>query len=306
MKTMSILAGSAALATLLATIPAYAQTEFATGANITGAQDLNERMDDIEEDVQDDFDRSGDAYRFGDGSRPDGLSGGISLSYTGSDGNDESQDFALAGRLAHVMGPFAQHVGLALDFGEDDDGDKETEDTLVVYDALYSFNDRFYVFGLGRVATDGLAEDWEDLDPILDADEIAEYDGRVKRDAFIGVGPGYRIINNDTTAWRVQAGVGLRYTQTVDFAEADGLKSETGDGYIISSRFYHKFNENVFVTNDTDYLTSEDVDTATNELGVNVKMSDAFATRLSYRTEYQSDREIRTDNKLGVSLVYGF
>ena len=117
----------------------------------------------------------------------------------------------------------------------------------------------------------------------------------------------------------MQAAVGVRYTKAVvatPFIDPitgeeldDGTiayDSDTDVGYLISSRFYHRINDNFFVTNDTDYLTSDANDTITNELGLNFKMSEAFATRVSYKTEYVSDREIRTDNTLGVSLVYGF
>ncbi len=62
----------------------------------------------------------------------------------------------------------------------------------------------------------------------------------------------------------------------------------------------------VFITNDTDYLTSDANDVATNQFGVNFRMSEQLATKVSYTTEYQSDRDIRTDNTMGVSLVYGF
>ena len=306
MQKISLFASASALAILLGA-PAFAQAEFAPGASIIGAGNINEQITDVEDAVEDDFARSSDSRRFG---RPDsareGLFGSVALSYTGRDGNDENQDFTLGGRLSHNAGPFQQSVGIFLEFSENDDGDKETEDTSVIYDGNYYFNDQLYAFILGRVSTDGLAEDWEDLDPVLDADEIAEYEGRAKRDAFIGIGPGYRIINNQQTAWRVQAGVGIRYTQLVDFTEDDGLESNTDTGYIVSSRFYHKFNDQFFLTNDTDYLTSDVNDVATNELGLNFRMSDNFATRVSYRTEYQSDRAIRTDNTLGVSLVYGF
>ncbi|MGV8955876.1 MAG: DUF481 domain-containing protein [Cypionkella sp.] len=43
-----------------------------------------------------------------------------------------------------------------------------------------------------------------------------------------------------------------------------------------------------------------------NDLGINVKMTDAFSTRVSYLTDYNDTRAIQADNKLGVSLVYGF
>ena len=34
-----------------------------------------------------------------------------------------------------------------------------------------------------------------------------------RTDAFLGFGPGYRILNSEQTTWRVQAGVGVRYTE---------------------------------------------------------------------------------------------
>lgn len=311
MKKIALLTSASALAVLLGA-PAFAQTEMSTGANATGVGAINERMNDVQDAVKDDFDRSSDEARFGPADRRTGTFGSVALTYTGRTGNTENQDFALTGRLSHNQGPFQQSVGLLLEYGENDDGQKDVEKTSVIYDGNYYFNDKFYAFALGRVTTDGLADDFEELS----AEDYADRDGRLKRDAFLGFGPGYRIINNDTTAWRVQAGVGIRYTQAVDTVNEDGtlrdpagdnLVSNTGTGYIVSSRFYHKFNDQFFLTNDTDFLSSKDSpDTATNELGLNFKMSDAFATRVSYKSEYVEDRDIRTDNTLGVSLVYGF
>lgn len=304
MKTLAYLAGATVLAAAFSA-PAFAQSEIAAGANATGITEVNEQMRDVEDAVRDDFDRSSDAYRFGNPDQRQGTFGSVALTYAGRTGNNENQDFSLSGRISNNQGAFSQSVGILLEYGEDDDGDTDTEKTYVIYDGLYNINDRFYAFALGRLATDGLAGDFE-ADP-------DDQEGRLKRDAFLGVGPGYRIINNDTTAWRVQAGVGVRYTQTVRPYEAaditvedDRLVSDTSVGYIVSSRFYHKFNDQFFLTNDTDYLTSDANDIAWNELGLNFKMSDALATRVSYKTEYVSDRAIRTDNTLGVSLVYGF
>ena len=308
MKKLSLIASASALAIVIGA-PAFAQTEFSTGANITGVGGVEDRIEDVEEAVQDDFDRSQDSARFGPADRRSGTFGSIALTYAGRSGNYENQDFSLAGRLSHNQGPFQQSVGLLLEYGEDDDGDADTKRTSVIYDGNYYFNDQLYAFVLGRAAVDGMANDFD----VTDADEVADHDGRLKRDAFLGFGPGYRIINNDTTAWRVQAGVGIRYTQTVRPYEAaditvedDRLVSDTSVGYIASSRFYHKFNDQFFLTNDTDILTSDANDIAWNELGLNVRMTDALSTRVSYKTEYVSDRAIRTDNTLGVSLVYGF
>lgn len=308
MKKISLLAGATALATILGSA-AFAQSEISAGANVTGVTGINERLDDVQDDVMDDFARSEDAARFGPADRRTGTFGSVALTYTGRTGNTENQDFILAGRLSHNVDQFQQSVGILLEYGEDDDGDTDTEKTSVIYEGNYYFNDRFYAFALGRAATDGLADDFDGLT----AEEYADRDGRLKRDALLAFGPGYRIINNDTTAWRVQAGAGIRYTQTIDTIDdagvpivGDTVDSDTSIGYIVSSRFYHKFNDQFFLTNDTDFLSSDANDLATNELGLNVRMTDAFSTRVSYKTEYVSDREIRTDNTVGISLVYGF
>ncbi|GHC09517.1 MULTISPECIES: YdiY family protein [Gemmobacter] len=265
-----------ALALMIAA-PAMAQTD------LTGTRDLNDRIDDIDEAVAEDMARAEDAARFSNPEFRQGFSGSASLGYSGKTGNNESQEFTAGARMRYASGPWVQNIGVALDFA-DDDGVKTKEDVFAVYDANYYFNDSFYAFVLGRVETDGLAATA----------------GDVKTDAFLGFGPGYRVVNTPDMTWRVQAGIGVSYLK-------DGLdNSETETGYIASSRFFYKFNENVFATNDTDILYSDTALRINNDLGVNFKMTDKFATRVSYLTEYNDSRAIRTDNKLGVSLVMGF
>ena len=291
---------TAAIATALA-LPAFAQTEISAGADAAGVSAIDDRLIDVEDAVRDDFRRDADADRFGPADRRQGLFGSMALTYSGRTGNTENQDLAIAGRVSYNQGPWAQSVGLLIEFGEDDDGFKDQEEVSAIYDAQYYFDDRFYAFALGRFTVNGLV-DGEPNRP--EADPTSELSD-LRRDGFLGVGPGYRIINNETTTWRVQAGIGMRYTQTGQQYINDD--SETEMGYIASSRVYHRFNDMIFVTNDTDYLGSSDADDViTNELGVNFRMTDALATRVSYRTEYQENRAIRTDNKLGLSIVYGF
>lgn len=292
MKKVTLLTSTAAILAALS-VPAFAQTERATGANVVGVTTIDDRITDIEDAVQDDFDRSADQDRFGPADRRTGLFGTMSLSYTGRTGNTENQDLAIAGRVNYNQGQFAQSVGVSIEFGENDDGERDTEETQAIYDAQYYFNDQLYAFALGSLKVDGL----------VDGDNRPT---DLRRDGFLGFGPGYRIINTQDTAWRVQAGVGIRYQQTgAAFANDEG--SDTEVGYIASSRLYHRFNDTIFLTNDTDYLGSSDAqDRVTNELGVNFRVSDQLATRMSYRTEYVEDRETRTDNRLGIAVVYGF
>jgi putative salt-induced outer membrane protein len=266
----------AAMAVALATSGAFAQ-------ELLGTTALNDTIDDIDRDVAKDMARSSDASRFGNPEFRPGLSGSASLSYSGKTGNSESQDLTVGTRLRYASGPMVQTLGIAIDFQEASNVSTK-EDIFAVYDANYYINDKFYVFGLARIETDGLATAATDL----------------KKDAFLGFGPGYRVVNNEDMTWRVQAGIGksyMKYGNDTSASEAAG---------IISSRFFYSINENLFVTNDTDILKSKAALRINNEIGLNVKMTDAFSTRVSYLTEYNDSRAIQSDNKLAVSLVYGF
>ncbi len=272
----------AAFALALATTGAFAQ-------DLTGTKDLNDRLDDIDTEVAEDMARSNDSARFGNPEFRPGLSGSASLSYSGQSGNTESQDLTIGTRLRYASGQLVQTLGVPVDFSETNNA-ATTEDIFMVYDANYYINDRFYVFALARVQTDGLSGQ------IVDGALNTNY----KKDAFLGFGPGYRVVNTDQMTWRVQAGVGKSYTK-------DYLDNSTSEAAgIVSSRFFYGINENMFVTNDTDILKSKSALRINNELGLNVKMTDAFSTRISYLSEYNDSRAVKTDNKLGVSLVYGF
>jgi putative salt-induced outer membrane protein len=256
---------------------AYAQTD------TTGITALNDRIDDIQSDVSDEIARGEDPNRFGNPELNTGLSGSASLGYSGQTGNNESQEIVAGARMRYAQGQLVQTIGLALEF-TDQDGTPTTEDVFGVYDANYYFNDRFYAFVLGRIESDGLADE---------AGEIAT-------DAFIGFGPGYRVIATDRVTWRVQAGIGQSY-------QNDGLDdSVTELGYIASSRLFYGFNENVFASMDTDVLYTDTALRVNNDLGVSFKMTDTLSTRVSYLTEYNDSRAIRSDNKLGVSVVMNF
>ncbi|MDQ2065813.1 DUF481 domain-containing protein [Xinfangfangia sp. CPCC 101601] len=276
---------SASVLALAIASPTFAQSI------LVGADSVDDRIDDIERDVSEDMARANDSYRYGQPEGQDGLTGSVSLGFSGKTGNNESQDLAVGFRIRHVGGPLVQTIGAVLDFQESDVAGvttKTKEDIFVVYDANYYVNDRFYIFGLARLDQDGLAQD-----ALVPADAVY-------REGFIGVGPGYRIINTPDMTWRVQAGVGISYTAYGDDT------SVTESAGILGSRFYSKINENVFLTNDTDIIDSDVGLRANNDFGVNVKLSDTFSTRISYLTEYNESRAIRTDNRLGVSLVMGF
>lgn len=276
MQQTPLLATASALVLALAA-PALAQTD------LTGTTALDDRLEDIEDDVADEMARAEDAARFGNPEFRQGFSGSASLGYSGKTGNNESQEMTLGVRLRYAQGQLVHTLGAALDYAEAE-GTSTKEDVFAVYDASYYFDDRFYVFGLARVETDGLA------------DEATE----VRRDGFVGVGPGYRVVNTPEMTWRIQAGIGISYLE-------DGAReSETETGYLAASRFYYRISDSMFLTNDTDVLSSDTALRANNDLGVNFRVTDAMSTRISYLTEYNDSREIRTDNKLGLAVVFGF
>lgn len=277
MKVSDLVAVAAAATATIAGTAAFSQTD------LIGIESVDDRIIDIDRDVQNELERGNDPFRGGNPESRDGLSGSASLGYTGKTGETDSSEFSLGARLRFASGPFVQNIGAVLDFSES--GSLKTkEDVFGIYDANYFINDRFYGFVLGRVKSDGLADTFDD----------------VKTDGFVGVGPGYRIINERDLAWRVQAGIGLSYLKY------GNDNSETETGYIASSRLYWRVSESFFVTNDTDVLSSDSALRVNNDLGLNMKMSDAFATRVGYLTEYNDSRATRSENKLGVALVYSF
>lgn len=283
---------AAALALLVAG-PAFSQ-----GA-VIGTDALDDRIEDIEEDVADEFAESDDPNRFGRATFPPGFSGSTSLGYSGTTGNSENQDLSIAGRVRYGGALVNQTLGFGLEFGEGTDQDtgesfRTEEEVFIVYEANRDFNDRLYGFGLGSYRND-------DFDTL-------------QQDAFIGAGLGYRIVNTPEFTWRVQAGPGVRWTETGrGFAGVETVEQgveETELAGIAGSRFFYVLGESVSVSNDTDVLFSDNAGTLVrNDLGVNFAVSERLSTRIGYRTDYNSDALEgldSTDNRLAVALVFGF
>lgn len=273
MKLLTSLATATSLAALFAVAPLHAQQA------ITGIDDLDNRIDTITEDAQSDLAKAEDAERFGPLDVPQGWRGSLAYSASSVDGNTDTGEISLAGRLTYGVGKWSHNIGVAAEYARA--GAKTTdEEFFATYEANRYFTEQFYLFGLGRYNYDGK--------------------GTTTHEAFLGFGPGIRVLNNDMTTWRVQAGPGALYTESVGGASVSELSG------IVSSRFYHRFTDLVSLTNDTDILFSQDNTIATNDLGLNYKLSESLATRFSYRTEFDDSRAIKTDNKLGASLVLGF
>lgn len=99
---------------LTLSLPAFAQD------SVTGIRGLNDRLEDIEDEVADDMDRSNDEARFGFPEYQPGFSGSASLGYSAQTGNTDTQDFALGIRMRFAQGQWVQTLGVAADFSETD------------------------------------------------------------------------------------------------------------------------------------------------------------------------------------------
>ncbi|PTX54691.1 putative salt-induced outer membrane protein [Litoreibacter ponti] len=270
---------------LIAATPAFAQDA------LVGTKVLDERIDDITDDVNEDIARGDDDERFGPNGVAQGFRGSIALTASGTSGNTDTGEVSGAGRLTYGIGEWNHLAGFAIEYGEAN-GTQNEEKFFATYEAQRYFSPEFYLFGIGRYEYDGFGVD----------ENGVEVEGNAT-DAFLGFGPGYRVLNTAEQTWRVQAGIGARYTK--DFAGV----SETEEAVIASSRYYLSLTETMSLTNDTDILSSSANTVVTNDLGVNFKMSDNLSTRVSYRTDYNSDPapgRKSTDNTVGLSLVLGF
>lgn len=284
MNTVTKLATVSALALMIAG-PVAAQS------TLTGVQALNDDIDDITTQVERDQRRGEDADRFGPNGVAQGWGGSFALTASGSYGNSDTSDLAGAGRLTYGVGNWSHLIGFAMEYGESA-GTTNEEKFFATYEASRYFSPKFYMFGLGRFQYDGVLTDTTGA--VVPGTET---------DAFLGFGPGYRVVNTENHTWRVQAGPGARY-----YEAATGV-SDTEVGFIVSSRYFYKLTDTVSFTNDTDILGSKANTIISNDAGLNFKVSNNLSTRVSLLTEYNTDPTPglkSTDNTIGLSLVMGF
>lgn len=286
MNTMMKFATVSVLALMVAA-PVSAQTA------ITGVTALNDQIDDITDDVNEDINRQNDAERFGPNGVTQGWRGSFALSASGTSGNTDNGELSGAGRMTYGVGDWNHLIGFAIEYGEAN-GTKSEEKFFGTYEASRYFTPEWYGFAVGRYQYDGFA--------LNSATNLPFASGETN--AFLGFGPGYRVLNDENHTWRVQAGPGVRY-----FKSAATGASETEVGYIASSRYFYQFNDTVSFTMDTDFLGSDVNTLISNDAGINYKLSNNLSTRVSYRTDYNTDPAAgvkSTDNTFGVSLVLGF
>ncbi|PZX16593.1 putative salt-induced outer membrane protein [Palleronia aestuarii] len=308
-----------ALAVISSFVAATAQAQNAFSGTGTGLGEsaVEQRNDDLADDIEDDFER--DIDRFGNEGRELGFDGSIALRATTANGNDESIDAGIGANFGYYDGANGYELSLSYIYGESEDrfGNTNTTDDNLLYDFQYTRDFTPVLYGFAKLQG-SYTGDEDEGEQYFDIDgNPIELDSDLERrnDVFLGFGVGYRFVNTADTQWSVQAGPGYRFADFNDIGSAltdgDLLDGEGEDvneaAFALSSNYYQRINEMVFVTNDTDIISSSDDTVLYNDLGANVAMADALALRASIRTEYHTDpvgSEKSTDNIFGLSLVY--
>lgn len=318
MKTQTLGITAAVIASFLAG-SASAQNAFAGSGVGLGQSAVEDRNEALADDIEEDFER--DIDRFGNEGRALGFDGSVALRATAATGNDEAANVGIGANLGYFDGVNGYELSLSYAFSESEDrfGNNFTDQDNLLYDFQYTrdFTPELYGFVKLQGSYRG---DEDEGETYYDADGNpipVEFDGRRENDVFLGFGAGYRFVNTPDMQWSVQAGPGYRFANFSDIDDAiiggDLVEGEGDDveeaAFSISSAYYQRLNETVFLTNDTDIITSDSDTVLYNDLGVSVSMTNTLALRTSIQTEYHTDRlpgEKATDHIVGVSLVYNF
>ena len=259
---------------------AMAQTT--TFDNSTAAADA---VESIEDSITDAAER--DVSKFGNEGREVGSYGSVSLrGTTTSNDGATSSDVGVGLRYGTFDGVNGIDVTAAFVYGEDDG--VQTENNLQLgIDYRRDFNDTMFAYAKANASFDKLST------------TVGEYE----QDVFVGAGLGYRIFNTADTQWSVQAGPGYRAANVVGGGEVSEAAAS------VSFNVFKSLTDTTYVTNDTDVIYSETATTVTNDLAINVALTDTLTMRTSYTTNFndQSDATFSdAENTLGVSVVYNF
>jgi putative salt-induced outer membrane protein len=267
----------AAMLVASAALPAVAQTTTV----FDNESATSDAVDDLQDGIQDDFDKVREAREFGGAGRAtNGWTGSVSASASAVSGNTDSASLNVGARFGYSDGINGHDVNLSYT-GSEADGETDSNSLSAAYE--YSRTLGTNTYGYGQLSTD-----WDEF-------------GAYKQDTFVGLGFGYRVINTSKTAWNVQAGPGWRFLEDSSDVTTDEVALAVGSSY------YHELRGGLTLVNDTDILYSETDTAVTNEIGFNIALTGPLALRTSLITEYHTDPaddEKSIDNTLGLSLVY--
>lgn len=270
---------AAVISAFVATAAVAQTTTFDNAGAAEGA------IDDLEEQIAEDSER--DIGRFGNEGRAVGTYGSVALRLTStSNDGDTSSDVGVGMRYGWYDGVNGFDTNLAYAFGEENG--VTTENTLLAgIDYRRDLSPAFFAYGQADLSMDRLT---------TTPDEYTQ-------DLFVGAGVGYRLYNSNDFQWSVQAGPGYRVAEVVGGAEVSEAAAS------VSSNLFYSISDTVFVSNDTDIIYSEYATTMSNDLALNVALSETLSLRTSYATRFNdlTDTSFKdAENTFGMSVVYNF
>ncbi|WP_172623855.1 YdiY family protein [Octadecabacter sp. SW4] len=242
-------------------------------------------IDDLQDQIVEDAER--DTNRFGNEGREVGTYGSVALRLTStSNDGDTSSDVGVGMRYGWYDGLNGFDTNLAYAFGEENG--VTTENTLLAgIDYRRDLSPVLFAYGQADLVIDKLT---------TTPDEYTQ-------DLFVGAGIGYRFYNTRDLQWSVQAGPGYRVAEVVGGAEVSEVAAS------VSSNLFYSLSDTVFISNDTDLIYSEYATTISNDLALNVALTDTLSLRTSYATRFNdlTDTSFKdAENTFGMSVVYNF
>jgi putative salt-induced outer membrane protein len=150
----------------------------------------------------------------------------------------------------------------------------------------YSFSGNTYWFGGAR----------------YEQDKFSGFDHQ----GVISTGIGRKFLDNDTTKFSGQVGVGYKFFQTVDTLTVPGQKDSNLVG-VAGLDFQHKLNDLTTVFDRFGAEVTSSNNFLQNEIGLSVKMSDRMALAVAYAVRHNTDPPAgfkKTDTLSTINLVY--
>ncbi len=207
--------------------------------------------------------------------------GSISAAYTS--GNTESTDVGIALKAAKQIRALQIKGQVEVDYGENS-GVESRNRWALAGQFNRTLSNSWFVYGRGT----------------YEQDKFSGFESR----SFFGLGLGYKLFNSERTKWTLEAGPGYRHDVIQLTQEA---KNEVGAR--LGSSFAYEFNSFVSLSNETEWVYSQVSTQLTNMAAINAKLTDKFATRLSFEVRNESKPQpgnVATDTITRFSLVYGF
>lgn len=200
-------------------------------------------------------------------------------------GNTETTDLGIGLKLKHQGDNWVQYGELAADYGETDN--IETKNRIFAAGQVDRiFDDR--LSGYGRLT-------WE-------RDEFSGFDNRY----FAGFGAAWKAINGDATKWTLEGGPGYKIDE-VRATLTTAASTEESVGVRAGSKFEHKFNDAVSLSNNTEVVYSEASTQVSNIVALTANLWGNLSARVSLDVRHDTDPLPgfeSTDTATRFSLVY--